>query len=135
MLSCISVAFFAECDAVIREQYGLIRSPGYPGKYPRYSRCHYTVYRSSPDICEVKLTVERFEVAKMTFSNCSADYFEIQNGHKRYKLCGELPAGSKSEFLDIYCIYINYALHDGTRADFHHNLRKRIFETLSLNKI
>ncbi|KFM82245.1 Cubilin, partial [Stegodyphus mimosarum] len=31
----------------------------------------------------------------MTFTNCSQDYFEIQDGNKKYKLCGELPSGSK----------------------------------------
>ena len=84
-----------DCDVVIKEQFGHIRSPEFPGKYPRYSRCLYTVERFSENTCEVKLTIERFDVAKMTFSNCSADFFEIQNGNKRDKLCGEITGGSK----------------------------------------
>nr|XP_042912001.1 cubilin homolog isoform X2 [Parasteatoda tepidariorum] len=83
------------CNMTINTQYGYIKSPNYPNKYPRYSRCYYMIERFSKDVCEVKLTVDWFEVEKMTFTQCSEDFLEIQNGERRYKICGDLPPGSK----------------------------------------
>ncbi|GFR31837.1 cubilin [Trichonephila clavata] len=83
------------CKQLITTQYGTFYTPNYPDKYPRYSRCQYIVEKYSPDACEVKLTVHAFEVTRMTFTNCSEDYLEIQDGDKRYRICGDLPHGTK----------------------------------------
>ncbi|GFR09805.1 uncharacterized protein TNCT_659731, partial [Trichonephila clavata] len=83
------------CKQLITTQYGTFYTPNYPDKYPRYSRCQYIVEKYSPDACEVKLTVHAFEVTRMTFTNCSEDYLEIQDGDKRYRICGDLPQGTK----------------------------------------
>ncbi|CAL1270944.1 unnamed protein product [Larinioides sclopetarius] len=83
------------CKQTVSEQYGLIHSPNFPEKYPRYSRCQYLVEKYSPDACDVKLTIHTFEVTRMAFTNCSEDFLEIQDGTKRFRICGDLPRGTK----------------------------------------
>ncbi|XP_054706806.1 tolloid-like protein 2 [Uloborus diversus] len=82
-----------DCDLTIRSQNAFIRSPGYPGKYPRYTRCEYVVQKFAENVCDVQLTFEWFDVARMYFSNCSADFFEVQDRENRKKICGELRSG------------------------------------------
>ncbi|GIX84061.1 uncharacterized protein CEXT_226851 [Caerostris extrusa] len=83
------------CKQTVSDQYGLFHSPNYPDKYPRYSRCQYTIHQYSPDACDVKLTIHTFEVTRMTFTNCSEDFLEIQDKDKKYRICGDLPRGTK----------------------------------------
>ncbi|GFY43712.1 CUB domain-containing protein [Trichonephila inaurata madagascariensis] len=91
------------CKQLITTQYGTFYTPNYPDKYPRYSRCQYIVEKYSPDACEVKLTVHAFEVTRMTFTNCSEDFLEIQDGDKRYRICGDLPPGTKKRMHHHQC--------------------------------
>ncbi|RWS13407.1 cubilin-like protein [Dinothrombium tinctorium] len=70
------------CDLVIFEKSFEIKSPGYPYMYPANSDCLYSVRRTNPEICKIRLEIVEFDIEASL--NCVKDYLEFANN----KLCG-----------------------------------------------
>ncbi|XP_054713828.1 cubilin-like [Uloborus diversus] len=73
------------CDRTFQRAEFEIRSPDFPLPYPAGVDCRYLVRRPSRNVCWVKLTFLRFDLAAS--EHCLHDYLSI-NGRR---ICGTLP--------------------------------------------
>ncbi|KAG8191740.1 hypothetical protein JTE90_008804 [Oedothorax gibbosus] len=83
-----------DCSEVISSPVAWLRSPKFPEKYPRYSKCVWKIERFAPDVCTFQLTFNYFKVTRMTFTGCEEDYLEIDDGVNKKKICGDLQRGT-----------------------------------------
>ena len=82
------------CDLVIYDEKFEITSPNFPNSYPINSDCLYSIRKSNPRICKLKLHLLYFNVDKMSF-NCQGDYLEIN----KKRICGELKNSTISNWI------------------------------------
>ncbi|KAL7643579.1 UNVERIFIED_CONTAM: hypothetical protein RMT77_005562 [Armadillidium vulgare] len=74
------------CDERHNEQVFIIQSVNYPNNYSNNLNCVYYIYRSSPDVCQLRLTLEDIGIEKSSSlpEDCGDDYLDIAG----YKICG-----------------------------------------------
>lgn len=93
----------SSCSGVFQQSAFQIFSPNYPQSYPNIAICHYVVKKSRPDICQLQMMFDKFEVEAS--SNCTADYLEIMGT----RICGTIPDGRQSVYsiLNPVSLYIS----------------------------
>lgn len=89
--SCLNPVAQRGCDRTVSRDIEIIRSPEYPSDYPPGSYCVYTVRRSRPGICQVRLDMIDFDVEDGL--DCTADSLTFENNGER--LCGFRSGSSK----------------------------------------
>ncbi|XP_059827436.1 cubilin [Hypanus sabinus] len=67
---------FLVCSSHLNETYGVISSPGYPGNYPPYTDCYWTI-SANPNFL-INFAFGRLHIEP--HENCSFDYLEIRDG-------------------------------------------------------
>ncbi|CAN7993796.1 unnamed protein product [Ixodes hexagonus] len=89
--SCLNPVAQRGCDRTVSRDIEIIRSPEYPSDYPSGSYCVYTIRRSRPGICQVRLDMIDFDVEDGL--DCQADSLTFENSGER--LCGFRSGSSK----------------------------------------
>ncbi|RWS21833.1 hypothetical protein B4U80_11764 [Leptotrombidium deliense] len=77
------------CDLVIFDKTFELKSPGYPYTYPPNSDCLYSIRRSNPEICKIRLEILDFDTDATP--DCRNDYLELEN----QRLCGKVNKTTK----------------------------------------
>ncbi|RWS26772.1 hypothetical protein B4U80_08014 [Leptotrombidium deliense] len=109
------------CDERITQSTFTVSSPNYGIKnYDDFTDCHYTVKKSSYNVCALEVTYKRFDVEESV--DCIKDYFEISG----VKLCGKLPFDSKRtyEFAEDEMVLKFHADADTSSSGFFANIRQ-----------
>ncbi|RWS09000.1 cubilin-like protein [Dinothrombium tinctorium] len=109
------------CDEVNSKQTFTISSPNYSiSNYFDNADCHYTIKKSSYDVCALEVTYKRFEVEES--QDCFKDYLEIVG----VRLCGRLPYNSKRtyEFTDDEIIIKFHTDGDINASGFYASVRQ-----------
>ena len=75
------------CDKLYALADFNIESPGYPGVYVGGLECKYFVRRSSPEICSLAVSFQKFDISESP--GCFFDYLEIDGE----KICGHVATG------------------------------------------
>ncbi|KAG7527098.1 cubilin [Solea senegalensis] len=66
----------ANCSRIYEQEYGYLKSPGWPNPYPHSVDC--TIILKAPQSNHISLFFNSFDVE--THSTCSFDYLEVRNG-------------------------------------------------------
>ena len=64
----------------------MIQSSNYPIAYLPFTRCIYTIYKSSSSVCQINVHIEHFDIEPSV--GCTNDYLLIESTGER--LCGSL---------------------------------------------
>ncbi|XP_045516085.1 cubilin-like [Pieris brassicae] len=72
------VAYESICHKTIMGDSGIIKSPGYPFKYPKNTVCEYVIGTSPGKI--IQLSFQDFDIEDNRFYNCQYDYVEVRDG-------------------------------------------------------
>ncbi|KAG1664200.1 Cubilin [Nymphon striatum] len=75
----------SSCSDTFQDSEFQILSPNFPSAYPNNVKCEYLIQKSRPDICQLHMTFESFEVEAT--DNCTSDSFEIMG----MRICGTMP--------------------------------------------
>lgn len=78
------------CDRQSNESSFTLTSPKHPNSYPPNADCVYTIERSSPDVCALRLRFDHFDLESV--SGCFYDHLQLSASEK---LCGRLAGGSE----------------------------------------
>ncbi|CAM1300261.1 Uncharacterised protein g2655 [Pycnogonum litorale] len=81
-----------KCSATYQQSSFQIKSPNFPNVYPNRANCQYVLRKSRPDICQLEMKFNSFEIEGST--NCTADYLDIMG----MRICGAMPAGRTKHF-------------------------------------
>ncbi|XP_064458405.1 cubilin-like isoform X2 [Ornithodoros turicata] len=90
--SCLERAPTQGCDKTVTRERDFLRSPEYPKDYPSNAHCVYTIRRSRPSICRVRLDLVHFDLEDG--SRCDSDALIIENTGER--ICGYKTGTSKT---------------------------------------
>ncbi|XP_045485243.1 cubilin-like [Pieris rapae] len=85
-----TVAYESICHKTIMGDSGVIKSPGYPFKYPKNTVCEYVIGTSPGKV--IQLSFQDFDIEDNRYYNCQYDYVEVRDG-----------PSSNSSLLGKYC--------------------------------
>ncbi|KAJ0177495.1 hypothetical protein K1T71_007504 [Dendrolimus kikuchii] len=85
------ITYESICRISLRGDSGIIKSPGYPFRYPENKQCEYVI--STIPGKAIQLTFQDFDLEESSYYNCTYDYIEIYDGQDRNssllgKFCG-----------------------------------------------
>ncbi|CAK1552576.1 unnamed protein product [Leptosia nina] len=102
------IAYESVCHKTIMGDSGIVKSPGYPFKYPKNTVCEYVIGTSPGKIIE--LTFQDFDIEDNRIYNCQYDFVEVRDGPNANstllgKYCGgsdHIPPTQTSSFNYLY---------------------------------
>ena len=73
------------CNTLVRDFFGVLKSPNYPSNYSPNKQCIYTLRRPAGHVCKVELSMRSFDLSQDSAGRCNADYIELPDGQR---ICG-----------------------------------------------
>lgn len=79
------------CGQFAAGRFVYFRNPGYPQTFDSTRMCRARIGKLDNNICQLRLDMLRFDVARPTNGNCSSDVFVVTGQNENYvmpKICG-----------------------------------------------
>lgn len=89
--SYVCCLFDVTCGQFAAERFVYFRNPNYPNTYDQSRMCRTKIGKLDKSVCQFRLDLLRFDVAKPTNGNCSNDMFVVSGQNENYiipKICG-----------------------------------------------
>lgn len=95
----ICCVFIASCGGVARENGTYFVNPNHPETTDGTGSCQLTVLKMHPDICQIRLDFDQFNLAGPETVNhiCNTDQFLVSGGSQAPSVCGT-STGDHSEY-------------------------------------
>ncbi|XP_068082170.1 uncharacterized protein [Anabrus simplex] len=86
----VCCVFIAMCGQNVRENITYFVNNGYPGPYDGTGSCQLTVNKIHPDVCQIRLDFDQFNIAGPEPVNnvCTNDQFIVSGGNPVPAICG-----------------------------------------------
>lgn len=89
--SYVCCLFDITCGQFVAERFVYFRNPNYPNTFDQNRMCRARIGKLDRGVCQFRLDLLRFDVAKPTNGNCSHDMFVVSGQNENYvipKICG-----------------------------------------------
>lgn len=83
--------FEATCGETVAERFVYFRNPGYPEPYDKSRMCRTKIGKINKDICQFRVDLLKFDLARPLEGNCSSDIFVVSGQNENHimpKICG-----------------------------------------------
>lgn len=89
--SYVCCLFDITCGQFAAERFVYFRNPNYPNTFDQNRMCRAKIGKLDKGVCQFRLDLLRFDIAKPTNGNCSTDMFVVSGQNENYvipKICG-----------------------------------------------